>query len=125
MVSIRKIIIGKISAIERSPLALSSTVPPASIVYPAGSFFSNSASAGASCALTVFASMPGSRHALAQAELVLSNAVFDASYPRTRDLPLPKPGKEVILASKPPETGECRLKSLAYEVRAEARGYSP
>jgi len=77
MVSIRKIIIGKISAIERSPLALSSTVPPASIVYPAGSFFSNSASAGASCALTVFASMPASRHALVQAELVLSNAVFD------------------------------------------------
>jgi hypothetical protein len=29
MVSIRKIIIGKIRAIERSPLALSSTVPPA------------------------------------------------------------------------------------------------
>jgi hypothetical protein len=27
--------------------------------------------------LTVFASMPGSRHALVQAELVLSNAVFD------------------------------------------------
>jgi hypothetical protein len=30
MVSIRKIIIGMIRAIERRPLALSSTVPPAS-----------------------------------------------------------------------------------------------
>ena len=32
IVSIRKIIIGKMTAIERKPLALSSTVPPASIL---------------------------------------------------------------------------------------------
>ena len=63
MVSIRKIIIGKTMAIERKPLALSSMVPPASIVYPAGSFFANSASAGASWVLTVFASMPGTTSA--------------------------------------------------------------
>src|SRR6516162_8512278 len=40
-------------------------------------FFANTASAGANCALAVFTSMPANRHALVQAELVLSNAVFD------------------------------------------------
>jgi len=125
MVSIRKIIIGKISAIERSPLALSSTVPPASIVYPAGSFFSNSASAGASCALTVFASMPGSRYALAQGELVLSNAVFGRQLLANARFSVAQAGQRGDPGFETARNWRMSVKSLAHEVRAEARGYSP
>ena len=125
MVSIKKIIIGKMSAIERRPLTLSSTVPPASIVYPAGSFFSNSASAGASCALTVFASMPASRHALVQAELVLSNAVFDRQLLANARFAVAQAGQRGNPGFATARSWRMSVESLAHEVRAEARGYSP
>jgi hypothetical protein len=46
--------------------------------------------------------MPASRHALVQAELVLSNAVFDRRLPASERFAVAQAGQRGDLASKPP-----------------------
>jgi hypothetical protein len=47
-----------------------------------------------------------------------------ASYPRTRDLALPKPVREVIQASKPFASWRTLAGSLAHRVMGVSQGYS-
>jgi hypothetical protein len=79
----------------------------------------------ASCALTVFASMPGSRYALAQGELVLSNAVFGRQLLANARFSVAQAGQRGDPGFETARNWRMSVKSLAHEVRAEARGYWP
>jgi hypothetical protein len=56
--------------------------------------------------------------------LVLSNAVFDRHLLAPRDLSLPKPVKEMILAAKPPRSWRVSVESLAHRGTGISQGYS-